>query len=204
MHYLRGFIPWIVFAAVAGFGWQWGALSALVIGVWLIIGSRSAGVARDALVLEGSTVVYFAAVTALAFAQPHSGLHPWTGVLSFCWLAATAWATLAIGRPFTLGIARRSTPREVWDTPQFLHVNVVITRVWAIAFTLTAAAQALCHLAHAGTAATTACQVLGFLAPVVFTSRYPKVMQARWAAAMAAQRLPAPDPAAVVQMPANR
>ena len=181
MNYLRGFIPWIAFAVISTAGWQWGALSGLVIGVVLLAGQRRSGVASDALILEISTVVYFAALTALAFAAPNSPLHPYSGVLSFGWLALTAWGTLAVRRPFTLGIARRSTPPEMWHTPVFLRVNVVITSVWAAAFTLTAIAIAICVASGLGSAASITCQVIGFVVPAVFTARYPKIVQARYA-----------------------
>ncbi|MFB7498196.1 hypothetical protein ACFC09_26530 [Streptomyces sp. NPDC056161] len=180
--YLRGFIPWIAFAAVSSFGWQWGALTALILGVYLLGKQRRAGVAADALVLETSTVVYFVLLTALAFAVPGSSLRHYAGVASFSWLALTAWGTLAARHPFTLGIARQGTPRAFWDTPQFLRVNVVITTVWALCFTLTAIAVAVLVAAGGGTLATTLTQVAGFVVGAVFTARYPKIMQARYAA----------------------
>jgi hypothetical protein len=179
MSYLRGFIPWIAFAAISAVGWQWGALAALVIGVWLLVDSRRSGVATDALILEASTVAYFAALTAFAFAVPDSPVKAYGGALSFGWLAATAWGTLAVRRPFTLGIARRSTPQEFWHTPQFLRVNTVITTAWATSFALTGAAIAACDAAHTGALATTSCQVVGFVVPAVFTNRYPRIVQAR-------------------------
>jgi hypothetical protein len=182
MGYIRGFMPWIAFAAVSTAGWQWGALTALVVGVWLIVKDRKAGVAADALVLETSTVFYFAALTALAFASPHSPLHAYSGALSFGWLALTAWTTLALRRPFTLGIARRTTPQEYWDTPGFLRINNVITIAWATSFLLCAVAIAACDHYHAGSLASTLCQVVGFVVPAVFTARYPKIVQARYAA----------------------
>lgn len=122
------------------------------------------------------------ALTVLAFAAPQSPLHPYTDTASFGWLALTAWGSLAIRRPFTLGIARLSTPREYWDTPQFMRINVVITTVWAAAFTLTAAAVAVCDASRADIAAIV-CEVVGFVIPAVFTARYPKIAQARLASA---------------------
>ncbi|MEU1625468.1 hypothetical protein ABZ746_09065 [Streptomyces sp. NPDC020096] len=182
MSYLRGFIPWIAFAVISTIGWQWGALAGLLIGLQLLIKDRRSGVAADALILETSTLAYFAALTAFAFAAPHSPVEHYVGALSFAWLAATAWSTLAVRRPFTLGIARRSTPRELWNTPQFLRINTVITTVWATCFALTAAAIAACDATHTGALATTACQVVGFLAPAAFTNRYRAIAQARLAA----------------------
>jgi hypothetical protein len=179
--YLRGFIPWIAFAVISPDGWRWGALAGLLTGLVLLQAQRRKGVAADALILEISTVVYFAALTALAFAAPGSPLHHYSGVLSLGWLALTAWGTLAVRRPFTLGIARQNTPPEYWNRPRFLRTNVVITTVWAAAFTLTAAAIAICDVTAAGSAASLACQVAGFAAPAIFTARYPKIVQARYA-----------------------
>lgn len=173
MNYLRGFVPWIAFAVVSTIGWQWAAVTGLAIGVWLLVNDRRAGVAADALILDGSTVVYFAALAAVAFAFPHSGLRHYSGGLSVAWLAATAWATLAAGRPFTTGIARQQAPREVWHSPVFLRVNKVLTAFWATAFTLTAAADATVTAAHLGIGASIAVQVAGFAIPAVFTARYP-------------------------------
>ncbi|WP_432014096.1 hypothetical protein [Streptomyces cucumeris] len=179
MTYLRGFIPWIAFAVVSSLGWQWGALAGLVIGAVLLVQQRRSGVDADALVLEGSTVIFFAVLTALSFARPHSALEPYDGALALGWLALTAWLTVAVRRPFTLGIARRQAPREVWGTPLFRRINVVITAVWATAFTLSAAALIVVQAADLGGTASTAVQVAGFVLPAMFTAHYPERARAR-------------------------
>jgi hypothetical protein len=43
-------------------------------------------------------------------------------------------ATLIIGKPFTLQYAREQVPQSLWDTPQFIRSNYVITGVWSGAF----------------------------------------------------------------------
>lgn len=179
LNYLRGFVPWIVFAVVSAAGWQWAAAAALVAGAALLVAQRRAGMAADSLILEHSTLVYFAALTALAFSLPHSGLRHYGGAMSLGWLALTAWATLAVGRPFTAGIAKRQTPPEVWDHPVFRRVNVVITAVWAAAFTLTAVALAAVTAAGFGSAVSVPVQVAGFVLPALFTARYPERVRAR-------------------------
>jgi hypothetical protein len=186
MNYLRGFIPWIAFAAVSTIGWQWGALTGLALGAWLLAKARRAGVPADALILEACTVGYFAALAAVAFALPDSGLRHYSGGLSLAWLAVTAWATLAFGRPFTTGIARRQAPREVWDSPVFLRINRVLTAFWAASFTVTAAVAAVATATHLGTVASIAVQVAGFAIPAVFTARYPDRVRARLAASAVA------------------
>lgn len=188
MNYLRGFTPWIAFAVVSTIGWQWAALTGLAVSAWLLANHRRAGVATDALILDGSTLLYFAAVAAVAFTFPDSGLRHYSGGLSLAWLAVTAWATLAVGRPFTTGIARQQAPREIWHSPVFLRVNRVLTAFWAAAFTLTAAGVVAVTTAHLGTGANIAVQAAGFAIPAVFTACYPDRVRRRLAA-------PAPEQA---------
>jgi hypothetical protein len=182
MNYLRGFVPWIAFAAVSSFGWQWGALAGLLLGLRLVVQDHRAGVSADSLILERSTVVFFAALTVFAFVRGDSGLQDYTGTLSLGWLAVTAWLTLAVKRPFTLGIARRQVPAEMWDNPVFLRVNVVLTTAWAAAFTVTSAVLAAVSAAHLGDAVSIPVQIAGFVLPALFTARYPDRVRARMTA----------------------
>ncbi|NUP38782.1 MAG: hypothetical protein HOY76_17630 [Streptomyces sp.] len=181
MNYLRGFVPWIAFAAVSSAGWQWGALAGLLLGLHRVVQDRRAGVAADALILEHSTVVWFAALTAFSFARGDSPVQHYTGALSLGWLAATAWAGLALRRPFTLGIARRQTPAELWQNPVFLRINTVLTTAWAAAFTATAGLVAAADAAGLGSAVSVPLQIAGFAVPAVFTARYPERVRARLA-----------------------
>jgi len=50
--------------------------------------------------------------------------------------AVVAWATLVAGFPFTLQYARERAPREMWNAAAFLPMNVIMTLVWAVIFTL--------------------------------------------------------------------
>src|SRR5260221_2166744 len=121
--YLPGFAPWIVAGVLSSFDWRWGALGGLVTGLLMMLNDRRRGVGFDALVLEISTLAYFVVIGAVAVARPDSSLAGHTAVISFVWLAATAWGSLVVWSPFTLGIAKRQTPREYWDTPWFLQGN---------------------------------------------------------------------------------
>lgn len=177
--YIRGFIPWIIFACFPDRRLFLAAVVAFAVGALVTLQDLRRGTAADALVLEWSTVGFFAVLSVAAHFSTGPGLAHWSGVLAFSWLAATAWGTLAARHPFTLGIARKSTPPEYWNTPQFRRANVVITLVWAVAFTLTAIAIAACFGAGLGKAGNYTCQVLGFVVPAIFTARYPKIVRAR-------------------------
>ena len=181
MNYLKSFLPWIAFAVVATTAdWRWSGLTGLVLAAALLLLARREGRKADTLVIEWSAFAFFALLTAVAFSFPASPLKTYTGALTDAWLALTAWGSILIGRPFTLGIARTMTPRELWDNPVFKRVNVIITLVWAASFTITGIAGiALLNFAPHATAALITLKVLGFAVPVVFTIRYPRIVRAR-------------------------
>ncbi|GAA0424188.1 hypothetical protein [Streptomyces luteireticuli] len=183
MDYLRGFIAWIAFAVASSYSLQWGAAAGLVVAVGVLANELRSGTPAGALVLDGSSVLFFAAFTSLAFAFPHCPLWGYSGAFSLGWLALTAWGTVAVGRPFTTGIAKRQAPPVVWEMPFFRRMNTVITSAWATAFTVTAGSVVAIHAAGLGSVASQLVQIAGFVLPVAFTRRYVETMRARRAAA---------------------
>ncbi|MFB0632807.1 hypothetical protein [Streptomyces sp. AB3(2024)] len=180
MSYVRTFLPWIVFAVFPSGQWQWGALAALVAAVAVTLQQRRAGAGLDALIIEIGSAVFFAVLAGVAFADPHSAAHAYSAALSSATLALIAGGSLLLGRPFTLGIAKRTTPREVWGLKPFVRINTVITGVWTAAFAVTAGA--LTALAHAGqghSTAATLVQAAGFVVPMLFTVRYVAAARAK-------------------------
>ncbi|MCO6003777.1 hypothetical protein NE236_02185 [Actinoallomurus purpureus] len=180
MSYVRTFLPWIIFAVLPSSQRQWAALAGLVVAVAVIAQQRRAGAGFDALIIELGSAAFFAALAVIAFADPHSGVHDYSAALSSATLAVIAGVSLLIGKPFTLGIAKRTTPREVWGLGPFIRTNVIITAVWTAAFAVTAAVLAV--IAHAGNAHSTPAmliQIAGFVVPMVFTIRYVAAVQAR-------------------------
>ncbi|WP_248962951.1 hypothetical protein [Sphaerisporangium perillae] len=109
-------------------------------------------------------------------------LMPYGPALVNAWLALTALGSPALRRPFTLGIARSMTSREMWDTPVFYRVNAVITSVWGAAFVIAAVSLTfLLHSAPHATVAVISIKVLSFVLPALFTVRHPTVVAARHA-----------------------
>lgn len=181
MNYLRSFLPWIAFAVVATqFDWRYSALVGFVLAAGFLLWERKTGKAWDSLVIEASALAFFALLAAYAFAVTDSPVRDYVDAMSSGWLALTAWLSIAIRKPFTLGIARTMVPRELWDNPVFRRTNAIITAVWAASFTITAIAGAvlLSFAPHASFALITL-KVLGFAVPIAFTIRYPKIVRAR-------------------------
>ncbi|MGI5486387.1 hypothetical protein [Microtetraspora malaysiensis] len=186
--YVRSFLPWIAFAVLSTNGEaRYGAAAAFALSALLLAMDRRKGRAWDALVLEIGSVVFFAGLTLAAFLITPAPFGEYGPAVAVGWLALTAWTTLAIRRPFTMGIARESVPAEVHSTPMFYRVNVVITTAWAIAFTCNTAGLALLiAFAPHATAAIIAVKVCGFAIPAVFTVRYAALARSRARAAQAA------------------
>jgi len=181
--YLRTFLPWIVYAVLAGHtaaAQQRGTLAALAVTVLVIAYKvRKEHSAFDALIIETGSAVFFAAMAAVAFAAPHSGVLTYAAALASATLAVIAWASLAARHPFTLGIAKQTAPREVWSQPAFMHSNVVITMIWAVSVTISAAILVVVIHAGAGVLVRSLFQVLGFVVPMLCTARYIKMVHAR-------------------------
>lgn len=182
--YVRSFIPWVAFAVISTpDDARYGALVGAVLALALIAVVRRTGLPWDALVIDISSAAFFGALTVVAFTAAHAPFGAYSAAAATGWLALTAWASLAIRRPFTLGIARTQTPAELHKTAIFYRVNAVITAVWAVAFTMTAAAlAAVAAVGPNAVAARIVVNVAGLVAAALFTARYPKRVTARVAA----------------------
>lgn len=179
--YLKSFAPWIVFSILSTRGEsRWGALAGFVLATVLLLVERRRGRDWDQVVIETSSALFFAGLAVASFTISPAPLGDYGPAASLGWLALTAWGSLAIRKPFTLGIARTMAPPEVWQSPVFYRLNAVLTAVWAAGFTATSLALlALLHFAPHATIAVIAVKLLGFVLPAAFTVYYPNVVRSR-------------------------
>ncbi|MVU78241.1 hypothetical protein GPX89_13430 [Nocardia sp. ET3-3] len=182
MSYLRTFAPWIVYAVIPSQYWQWSALISVAVAAGLIWQQRRAGRGLDSLILDLGSAVFFAAVAVVAFADPNSAVHAYMPAISSGVLAVIAGVSLLIRVPFTLPIAKETTPQEFWDQPLFIRTAYVLTSVWTASFVI--GCLALTVLAHGATGARVGVQVLAFVVPAVFTLRYVAYIQGKARAAL--------------------
>jgi hypothetical protein len=99
--------------------------------------------------------------------------------------------SLLVRQPFTLGIAKRRTPPEIWRTAGFRHTSTVIAQVGAISFAAGAVITLICEATGAGVVIRAAAQVLAFGVPATFTHRYVKKVRAQNTAPGATEAVPA-------------
>ncbi|MFF3567823.1 hypothetical protein [Nocardia jiangxiensis] len=175
MSFLRTFAPWIVYAVVPSHYWQWAALIAACISLIEIFRLVRAGRGVTGMVIDLGSAAFFIALTILAFVDPNTPLHPYSPAISSGVLMIVAGISLLVRTPFTLPIAKQSTPPELWSNPAFIRVNYIITGVWAASFTIGCLLLAI--LAHTDTPRTVV-QVAAFALPALFTLRYTARAQA--------------------------
>ncbi|MCE3552923.1 hypothetical protein LWC33_15850 [Pseudonocardia sp. RS11V-5] len=134
-----GFLPWIIFWVVANSPstWEYGAIGAALAAIILAVPSTRK---HRTKLLDVVTIVFFvglAVAGAVVGAHDRDVLDTYSTTISSGVLGLVALISLAF-TPFTEQYARESTPEEVWSTPEFTHVNRVLTLVWGIAFLVTA------------------------------------------------------------------
>ena len=111
------------------------------VAVALVVRERLRG-AREINVLEAGTAVLFGALAACAASTADVA---WSvGLVRLvvdCGLMALVLVGAAVGRPFTLAIARARVTPERAATPAFLRLNRLVAVVWAGAFGVLAIAD---------------------------------------------------------------
>jgi hypothetical protein len=182
MRQIRGFLPWLGYSLAAALvDWRLAALAAFAIAVTgLAAQRRSSG--TD--VFTVAAVAFFAGLALDALAAPTGTLHQYVGALMPAALGVAAFTSIAIGQPFTIPFAKRVAPVEYWDTPLFMHINAVLSAVWATSFVAiaTVIATVLVVDPQAGVIIVAA-QILGFVIPMRISRRYPASVRARAMAA---------------------
>ncbi|OBK19524.1 hypothetical protein A5636_17920 [Mycobacterium asiaticum] len=136
-----GIAPWALLSILSAPGrFELAVASALAFSILVLIVGLLRGIKVH--LLETFGAVFFGAMAVVGlFASENviRFLELWAGELTNISLAAFAWFTLLIRRPFTMAYAKESTPQEHWNSPLFIRINNVISAVWASAFTFAAA-----------------------------------------------------------------
>jgi hypothetical protein len=175
MGVLLAFAPFIVFAIIdrligptEGLVAGTAVSAALLLRDWLSPN-------RAPKVLEIGTVILFGGLALYALlGGPTSsvfGIRLWVDA----GLLLIVLVSLAARKPFTLQYAREKVAKELWDSPQFVRVNYVITWVWALAFAVMAIADILLVYVpglppRIGIIAT----ILALVGAIKFTAWYPE------------------------------
>lgn len=145
-----GFLPWIAFGLLAGPSILRLELAmGACLGLSLVIGFKEL---KKGFILTWGTVIFFAFGLFMVIGEDNMWFVNHLSVLVPATLAAIAWVSLLVGKPFVLQYARESADPSIWEKPGFIAVCRHLTLVWGTLFvfsTLVALAKYL-HLGGPG------------------------------------------------------
>lgn len=175
MNILLAFSPFIVFAVIDRLtgpteGLIAGALvsAALIARDWFGPGGTPKVLELGTVILLGGLAVYS------ALGSPN-----WSIVgVRLCvdaGLLAIVLISMAIGKPFTLQYAREQVDKELWNTPEFVRTNYIITAVWVLAFLVLVLADiAMLYYPEIPLRVGIIVSILALVGAFKFTSWYPE------------------------------
>jgi hypothetical protein len=167
-------LPWLVYAFAAS-GNHWGVATAggtIMCLVYLAVIRR-----QTTIKLMDWTALAFFVTASILMIGLHSTILPvYQVMIIWGFYAVAAWASMAVGKPFTAAYAREEQPSEVWDLPIFHRLNRIMTLVWCGLFSVNVGFGAIAVMVGGNLGRL----VPGFLIPTglliygfIFTKRFP-------------------------------
>jgi len=169
-----GFAVWVVYGILYALG-HWTAAAVAGLGIMLAIVGRENRTA-NVKIIDLTSLGFF--VLALIMLSTVGGqvFNRYHIILVWGVFAVVTWATILVGFPFTLQLARESARREVWSEPLFHRVHLRLTTVWGVIFTLdtTLAVVALgaSHVRMLSVIIPGATMIFGFAYSRIYLARY--------------------------------
>ncbi len=134
---IRGFLPWILFAVLAGTTLS-GLTIALAVsfGISIIFGYREL---RKGFILTWGSLIFFGVcIVAVGFFKIIWFAENMS-ILANGALAVITWTSIAARKPFALQYAHEKVSPELWNTPLFYRICRDISAVWGLIFTVSTA-----------------------------------------------------------------
>jgi intracellular septation protein A len=123
------FAPWIVFGFASGFNhWRVATGGGLILCVVYLAMAVRAGISIK--LTDWTTLTIFVIGAGLTIGLRSPVFPIYGAVIIWSCFALGAWGSVAIGRPFTAAYARENAPREFWEHPIFIRLNLLMTLVW--------------------------------------------------------------------------
>lgn len=173
MGILLAFAPFVIFAVLERIVGPTAALAAgAVTSAALLV--RDLAVSRHMKILEVGTFVLFCG---LALYTLLNKTH-WSVIgVRLCvdaGLLLIVLGSMLARRPFSLQYARLQVPPELWNEPEFIRTNYVITAIWALAFlVMTIAEVGILYLPGLPPRVGIVVIILALIGAIKFTGWYP-------------------------------
>jgi intracellular septation protein A len=123
------FMPWIVFGVASGFNhWRVATGGGLILCLVYLAVLLRRGISIK--LTDWTTLIVFAIGAVLTVGLRSLVFPVYGAVIIWTCFALGAWGSVAVGHPFTEVYAREKAPREFWENPVFIRLNLLMTLVW--------------------------------------------------------------------------
>ncbi len=129
---LLGFLPWIVFGVVAGPSlWRLNAAILAALALVPVLGYKQLA---KGFILTWGSLVFFGVLLVLVVLWRNLWVINNLDILSQGALAAIAWLSVFMGKPFVLQYARETVPPERQASPTFYPSCRTLSVIWGVIF----------------------------------------------------------------------
>jgi intracellular septation protein A len=126
---VMAFAPWVLFGVSSGFNhWRVAAGSGLTLSILYLSLMRLRG--GSIKLMDWTMLAFFVIASVLAIVLQSPIFPTYNAVIVWSCFAVAAWGSVLVGHPFTAAYARENAPREFWDDPVFIRLNLVMTLIW--------------------------------------------------------------------------
>jgi hypothetical protein len=129
---LLGFLPWIVFGVISGPSlWR---LNAAIIAALALVPVMGYKQLAKGFVLTWGSLLFFAVLLVTVVLAKDLWVINHLDILAQGTLAAIAWLSIFLGKPFVLQYAQETVPPERQSSPVFYPTCRTLTAVWGVIF----------------------------------------------------------------------
>ncbi|MGA7576685.1 MAG: hypothetical protein ACLQUW_05955 [Desulfobaccales bacterium] len=129
---LLGFLPWIAFGVIAGAS-LWRLDAAIIVALALVPVTSYKQLAKRFILTWGS-LVFFGVLLVMVVLWRNLWVINNLDILAQGALAAIAWLSVFIGKPFVLQYARETVPPERQASPTFYPSCRTLSVIWGVIF----------------------------------------------------------------------
>jgi len=132
---LLGFLPWIVFAIISGPSlWRLNAAIIVALALVPVIGYKQLA---QGFILTWGSLLFFGVNLVMVVLLRNLWVIDNLDILSHGTLAAIAWLSIFLGKPFVLQYARQTVPPERQASPVFYRTCRTLAAIWGVVFLIT-------------------------------------------------------------------
>ncbi len=131
---LLGFLPWIVFGIISGPS-QW-RLNAAIIAALALVPVLGYKQLAKGFILTWGSLLFFAVLLAMVVLVKNLWVINNLDILAKGTLAAIAWLSIFLGKPFVLQYAEETVPPERQASPVFYRTCRNLAVIWGVVFLL--------------------------------------------------------------------